>query len=100
MSHRTIAKVLLVTAVCGALAGLGGCGGGTGPPSSSTTSTTVSEDSAAAAAISQMAGYTTALEGWSARFAELATGWGRAALDFADPMRPTDGEMERAQEFI
>jgi len=100
MGHLTIRKALLLTAMCGALAGLTGCGERTVPPPTSTTMATENADAVAAATISQMAGYTTALEGWSARFAELTTGWGRTALDFADPMRPTDDEMGRAQEFI
>jgi hypothetical protein len=86
--------------VLGTFVGLTGCGGETSPPPSSTTASTASAEATAAAVIDEMAEYTSALKAWLNNYIALAQTQGGSALEFEDPLQPTDGEMTRAREFI
>lgn len=98
--HRVARRLVLGTLLCGLLAGIGGCGGGSEPPESSGTTTTLTQDAMAAQTVKEMSDYTEAVQAWFDDYLSLAESEGESALEFADPFAPTDNEVIRAKEFI
>jgi hypothetical protein len=86
-----VRTAILISFVCGALAGLGGCDAETPSPASTGPSAELSTPSAAA-----IQDYCTELNNWAEKYFTNAD---LNAFNFQNPLSPTKGELGRAKDF-